>query len=422
MEITLRVSGMDCAACAPRLQRRLVAVAGVERVMVNYAASRCKIEYDGEHADYAALYAAVRRTGFDVPPETAEIECAAFDREAARAALEALDGVRRVEDTGDGKLRAVLWTGVESKTLLAALRARGIYAAVTGRTGGDEEIQLHSRMALLRALCVSVLFTMPLVWDLHPYVQLTLASVVQFGPGRCSFDSDAFKQLLAFADQFKSDAEMASYEYTDEDSAAYRISQGQQMLTEVSLFNFNESSGDNPFNTDVTYIGFPNVTGEPGNVLRGINELGITSACRDKAAAWEFVRTFLTEDYQTELSIFPTNVNAFNTLLDEAQVIEYERDANGNILLDENGEKKRLIIGVMYDGINYTNMYSGISPERAETIKTLAQSTSKLLNYDQSILDIVTSEAQAYFAGQKSADEVARLVQSKANIYVNEQR
>lgn len=183
MEITLRVSGMDCAACAPRLQRRLVAVAGVERVMVNYAASRCKIEYDGEHADYAALYAAVRRTGFDVPPETAEIECAAFDREAAKAALEALDGVRRVEDTGDGKLRAVLWTGVESRTLLAALRARGIYAAVTGRTGGDEEIQLHSRMALLRALCISVLFTMLLVWDLHPYVQLALASVVQFGPG-----------------------------------------------------------------------------------------------------------------------------------------------------------------------------------------------------------------------------------------------
>ncbi len=175
---------MDCAACAPRLQRRLEAVAGVERVMVNYAASRCKIEYGGERTDYAALYAAVRRAGFDVPPETAEIECAAFDREAAKTALEALDGVRRVEDTGDGKLRAVLWTGVESRTLLAALRARGIYAAVTGRTGGDEEIQLHSRMALLRALCISVLFTMPLVWDLHPYVQLALASAVQFGPGR----------------------------------------------------------------------------------------------------------------------------------------------------------------------------------------------------------------------------------------------
>ena len=84
------------------------------------------------------------------------------------------------------------------------------------------------------------------------------------------------------------------------------------------------------------------------------------------------------------------------------------------------------VCAILYSGTSLTivatNMYSGISPERAETIKTLAQSTSKLLNYDQSILDIVTGEAQAYFAGQKSADEVARLVQSKVNIYVNEQR
>lgn len=187
MEITLRVSGMDCAACAPRLQKRLEAVAGVESVAVNYASSRCKIEYGGERADYAALYVAVRRAGFDVPPETAELECAAFDRENAKAALEVLDSVRRVEETDGGRLRAVLWTGVESKTLLAALRARGIYASVTARTGGDEEIQLHSRMTLLHALCVAVLFTMPLVLDLHPYVQLVLASVVQFGPGRCFY-------------------------------------------------------------------------------------------------------------------------------------------------------------------------------------------------------------------------------------------
>ena len=42
--------------------------------------------------------------------------------------------------------------------------------------------------------------------------------------------------------------------------------------------------------------------------------------------------------------------------------------------------------------------------------------------FDGRILNIVKEQAQAYFAGQKSAEEVARLVQSKANIYVNEQR
>ena len=67
-------------------------------------------------------------------------------------------------------------------------------------------------------------------------------------------------------------------------------------------------------------------------------------------------------------------------------------------------------------------MYSGISEERAQTIQELVSSASKLLNYDKSILDIVTEQAQAYFADQKSVDEVAKLVQSKASIYVNEQR
>ena len=39
-----------------------------------------------------------------------------------------------------------------------------------------------------------------------------------------------------------------------------------------------------------------------------------------------------------------------------------------------------------------------------------------------SIMDIVTEQAAAYFSGQKSAEEVAKLIQSKANIYINEQR
>ena len=130
----------------------------------------------------------------------------------------------------------------------------------------------------------------------------------------------------------------------------------------------------------------------------------------------------MTEDYQKNSYYLPTNKNAFNTLLKNAMKIEYETDANGNILLDENGEKKRLIVGVMYDGTNYINMYSGISEERAQTIQELVSSASKLLNYDKSILDIVTEQAQAYFADQKSVDEVAKLVQSTASIYVNEQR
>lgn len=48
---------------------------------------------------------------------------------------------------------------------------------------GDEESEAHGRLALLRTLCISVLFTMPLMWSLRPLIQFLLATVVQFWPG-----------------------------------------------------------------------------------------------------------------------------------------------------------------------------------------------------------------------------------------------
>ena len=48
---------------------------------------------------------------------------------------------------------------------------------------GDEESEAHGRLVLLRTLCISVLFTMPLMWSLRPLIQFLLATVVQFWPG-----------------------------------------------------------------------------------------------------------------------------------------------------------------------------------------------------------------------------------------------
>ena len=311
--------------------------------------------------------------------------------------------------------------------LCAAVSGFGIVtvegaSSVVGDTPGWTYDDYYAALASMPEGCQGFDYNFTKETMLQIGLAIDMDTYMSWSTGKCNFDSDEFKQLLEFANQFPSDSDMENYEPSDEDSSFYRISQGLQMLQQVSVFNFSEYSNDNIFGSDVTYIGFPNSTGEPGDVISGIDGLGMTTACRNKDAAWQLLRTYLTEDYQKNSYYLPTNKNAFNTLLKNAMKIEYETDANGNILLDENGEKKRLIVGVMYDGTNYTNMYSGISEERAQTIQELVSSASKLLNYDKSILDIVTEQAQAYFAGQKSVDEVAKLVQSKASIYVNEQR
>lgn len=253
-------------------------------------------------------------------------------------------------------------------------------------------------------------------------MMIDLGAYVDWASGECRFDGDSFKALLEFANSFPSNDEMASYETSEQDSPEHRISQGQQMLTIASVYSFNETSGDNPFKTAATYIGFPNATGSSGSTIHGLESYAMTSACKDKAAAWEFLRTFLTEEYQLEGFYFPTNKNAYAALRADATKIEYETDDAGHILLDENGERKRKVIGMMYDGTTTKEMYSGMSEERAQAIDALISSADSAAEQDSSITDIVIEGAQAYFAGQKTAVETAKLIQSKANIYVNEQR
>ena len=57
-----------------------------------------------------------------------------------------------------------------------------------------------------------------------------------------------------------------------------------------------------------------------------------------------------------------------------------------------------------------------------DEIRELIETTTKAADYNDSIFNIVNEQAAAFFEGQKTAEDVARLIQSKANIYVNEQR
>lgn len=148
--------------------------------------------YDESCVTLEMIERRVRREGFSVPVEEAELSCSDLtDANAAKAldALRGVFGVREGKRTG-GTITVRLWpVGVESRTLLRALRSVGVSAEVTARRGGEAEQEAAQRLALLRALTASALLTLPLVWDIHPYAQLVLATLLLFGPGRIFFCS-----------------------------------------------------------------------------------------------------------------------------------------------------------------------------------------------------------------------------------------
>ena len=100
---------------------------------------------------------------------------------------------------------------------------------------------------------------------------------------------------------------------------------------------------------------------------------------------------------------------------------QYELDASGNPVLDENGNKVEIPRYSWGDGTIEVNVYA-LTQEEADQILELINTTTRTMTTDQAITEIVTSETEAYFAGSKSAEETAKMVQSRVSLYVNEQR
>ena len=74
-------------------------------------------------------------------------------------------------------------------------------------------------------------------------------------------------------------------------------------------------------------------------------------------------------------------------------------------------------------GVNEDGSISiyAMTQEQVDQILDLINATTAVYGYDESILNIISDEAAAYFAGEKSLDDTANMIQSRVNLYVAEQ-
>ena len=63
-----------------------------------------------------------------------------------------------------------------------------------------------------------------------------------------------------------------------------------------------------------------------------------------------------------------------------------------------------------------------MTAEEVEEFKEQLYSFKQRYNNDENLLNIIKEEAAAYFSGQKKAKDVADIIQSRVQIYVNETR
>jgi len=258
---------------------------------------------------------------------------------------------------------------------------------------------------------------------LNTCLSMDLDDYVNWTTGECSFDKGGFQKLLEFANSFPSDFDWKNYDWEDYKDPSIRIAAGKQMLMQAYIGQLsNYSMYKAEFGGKLTCVGFPTATGV-GNMISLNGGYAISAKCSNPDGAWQFVRTFLTKDFQEGGDNYglPTNKDAFNDAMKTAMTPNYQMDENGKPVLDANGNKIKQPLGSIGISADKSIDYYELTQADSDELMAVINSATKVLRQDQNITDIITDECTAYFKGEKSAEETAKLVQSRVSIYVNEQ-
>lgn len=240
---------------------------------------------------------------------------------------------------------------------------------------------------------------------------------IDWSKGKCNFDSDEFKSLLAFVNRFPSEISREDREI----STPTKIQRGEVLLDTVSIYDFDHiQMYYEIFGGDITCKGLPTSDDSIGTALSASGLYCITSKASRPEGAWEFLEHYLQQDSDRYTFGFPTRKAKLDEMAKEAVTVEYWTDENGNPILDENGNpiEKGGSSSIGYqDGWSYT--YRKATQEEVDLVLQLIDQAKPVNLGIMQILNLIDEDAAAYFEGQKTVDEVVKVIQNRVQLYVD---
>lgn len=235
---------------------------------------------------------------------------------------------------------------------------------------------------------------------------------VDVASGKCHFDSSEFISLLEYAKTLPE--EIAREENQEEYWMNYQsqFREDKTFLMETYLSSLQDMSYimNGYFGEDITFVGFPTEDKNGSVVMKDVS-FALSAKSANQQGAWEFVRYYLTDEYQRTLEWgLPVSKDIFMEKANEALSKPY--------YLDEEGQK------VHYD--NYfeingeTIVLEPLNQQQLDQVVNEILSITKCDYYNENIQNIIMEEAAAFYADQKSVEEVVRIIQSRAQVYMDE--
>lgn len=231
--------------------------------------------------------------------------------------------------------------------------------------------------------------------------------------GECHFNGDAFITLLEFMKEFPDEIDYSIYDRHDfwmEWESNHRRDRVLLMVGFLGNMRDYNRIAKGQFGADVTMIGFPAESGN-GAALITYQSFAMSDRSRSKEGAWEFLRYYLSGEFQESLQhMLPISRKAFDNLALEAMQKPY--------YIDENG------LRVEYDDIYYVDnqevILEPMTKAELDRVVDYILTVNTHGEFNEDLVNIINEEAASFFAGQKNVREVVDIIQSRAQIYVNE--
>lgn len=327
-----------------------------------------------------------------------------------------LDGILDVY-TYDGRLVGI----PENFTLRTVIGDRS-------KLGGAASLTLDRLFAAAESNPGAQLFDKVTREEIMQYLVMFNEDVfIDWEKGECNFDSEQFKALLELCRRFP-DGDTSNkrngYEsgISEEASLSDKIHNGQVLFAIANIKGLKDfRSYVNMFGKNTECVGFPTVEGHGGTLLFPENAFGIAAGSMNKNGAWEFIESVLGQvnpDGMESRDVyllyeFPyRKLPARKKILDV--MIEYRVEEDSEMAA------QGLHPSVVYeDGWKLTDQT--ITQDEINVVLDLISDAVPFFSVkDDVIIGIINEEAEAYYSGQKSVEEVTGIIQNRIQVYVSE--
>ena len=287
---------------------------------------------------------------------------------------------------------------------------------------------------------------------LYMFLYSNMDKFVNWETGKCTFDSQDFIDLLETVKTFPADEDIKSNDgETAYVSDQVKVLTGKQLLSNANAYSLTDFRANTFYaygKDDISFVGYPGTGAAFSAAGMGY---AISAKSENKEAAWQFVSRILTEDYQNSQNKygyyngFPTNEAVFDKMMEAEATPTFDENAviSSTYVVGNNGtssdgglsEREPYYSGATNDkgvheqpkttygfGGDFTVEVYAMTEQEKEVVLDLLKNTTTFMRYDSSLSDIINEEIQPFFKGEKSAADAAKMIQSRATIYVNEQK